>query len=81
MTAEHPLKTLRLDHRPRYESAAALAKAAGVAAATVTRAESGEPVGFTAATKIAYALGLTVDELAEKVGPQVRTLSLPDRAA
>lgn len=66
-TEEHPLKTLRLEHNPRYESATALAKAAGVAHATVLRAEASAPIGLLAATRIAAALGLTVEELAEKL--------------
>lgn len=75
MTAtEHPLTTLRFEHSPRFTTAASLAQEAGVAASTVARAERGEPLGFLAATRIARALGLTVDELAEKLGADnVRT--------
>lgn len=74
---EHPLATLRLEHSPRYLTAAALATAAGVAASTVARAERGHPLGYLAATKVARALGLTVDELASKVGDQIRTIDSP----
>lgn len=79
-TPEHPLTRLRFNHTPRYPTYASLARAAGLSVAAVRRFEvepDKYPIGYESACKLAHALDVTVDQLADEIGPQVRKLELP----
>lgn len=72
-TTTHPLKRLRLNHEPPYDTVTSLARATGLNPGTISRFERGGAIGVGSAYLLSRALGLTVDEFAAVVGDQVRT--------
>lgn len=69
-TSHTPLPMLRAWRASKLWTQAELAERAGIAVQTVTRAERGAPVQLLKATRLARALGTSVQALKEQEPPE-----------